>query len=90
MISPQRTGIDLGAPAQHQFSYGPAVRGVDQNPASRGAHRTHEPIGGAPSRGFVGRSVGTVEADYGVHMDGRPLLVLSDTSKGQPSVVGEP
>jgi hypothetical protein len=43
----------------------------------------------APGRGFVVGSVRAVEADDGVHVDGRPFLVLGDAGEGQPGVLGE-
>src|SRR5690606_29990003 len=88
-VGVQRSNVELGTPAKVQFADGRAVGGADLNPLGGGAHGGGEPVGRAPGRGFVGRSVGAVEADDGVHVDGRPFLVLGDAREGQPGVLGE-
>lgn len=85
-VGAQGTGVDLGAPAQGEFSDGGTVRSAYQDPPSRRVHRISEPVGTAPRRRFVVRSVRAVETYDSVHVDGRPLLVLRNTGGGEPRV----
>jgi hypothetical protein len=88
-VGTQLPGVDLGAPAQRQLTHGRAVRGADQDPTRRCLHGIGEPVGSAPGRWVISRSVRAVEPDDGVHVDGRPLLVLGDAGEGQPRVLSE-
>jgi hypothetical protein len=65
------------------------VWGAYQNPGGRGANSIGQQFAFAPSRGFITGSVWAVKADDGVHVDGRPFLVLGDAGEGESGVLGE-
>lgn len=88
-IGVQRPGIDLVTPAQEQLTHGKGVGCVDVDASGRGAYGMTKDVCGGPGRGFVVGSGRSVEADHGMNVDGRPLLILGDASEGEPGMLSE-
>jgi hypothetical protein len=88
-VGAKSPGIDLCTPAEFQLPHRGAVRRTDKGPPRRSAHGIDQHFRSTPGRGFVERTVRSVDADYGVHVDGRTLLVLGYAGEREPVVSSE-
>jgi hypothetical protein len=78
----QRSGVELGAPAQFVFAEGRGVRDGQAYGGRGGVYGVGEEGGVGPGRGWLVGAGRSVEAYDGVYVDGGAFLVLGDLGVG--------